>query len=259
VIAKACLQLREHIGLAMFHPNGPTFFELAQQALSSTERGYDLLAPKFDYTPFRTPDWLLEIVGSYLDQSGPFASGLDLCCGTGAGLEMLRPACRERVVGIDFSEGMLSVCREKLAASPGQAVVEPVRGNILALPFDAAFDIVVCFGSFGHVLPCDEPRFVAEIARVLRPGGRFVFATSYPPPWWSRRWVLSRLFNAAMHVRNALWSPPFIMYYLTFLLPEVESLLQRQGLDVEIRDPGIGKPWADVRLVSATRQGGRAS
>ena len=41
----------------MFHAKGPTFWELAVQALSSTEHGYDLLAPKFDYTPFRTPDF----------------------------------------------------------------------------------------------------------------------------------------------------------------------------------------------------------
>jgi hypothetical protein len=40
----------------MFYPQGPTLRELAVQALSSTERGYDLLAPKFDYTPFRTPE-----------------------------------------------------------------------------------------------------------------------------------------------------------------------------------------------------------
>lgn len=40
----------------MFHPKGPSFVELAKQCLSSTERGYDLLAPKFDYTPFRTPE-----------------------------------------------------------------------------------------------------------------------------------------------------------------------------------------------------------
>ena len=46
----------------MFHPKGPSFFELVEQALSSTERGYDLLAPKFDYTPFRTPDEILEVV-----------------------------------------------------------------------------------------------------------------------------------------------------------------------------------------------------
>jgi ubiquinone/menaquinone biosynthesis C-methylase UbiE len=237
----------------MFHPNGPTFFELAQQALSSTQRGYDLLAPKFDYTPFRTPAWLLQLVGSYLQQAGPYASGLDLCCGTGAGLEMLRPLCRERAVGIDFSQGMLNVCRKKLAESPGDALVELVRGNVLALPFSAAFDVVVCFGSFGHILPRDEPHFVAEIARVLRPGGRFVFVTSYLPPWWSRRSVLSRLFNAAMHVRNALLSPPFIMFYLTFLLPEAESLLRQHGLEMEVRDCGVGKPWEDLRLVVATK------
>jgi len=237
----------------MFHPNGPTFFELAEQALSSTERGYDLLAPKFEYTPFRTPDWLLELVGSFLDHAGQFRSGLDLCCGTGAGLELLRPRCRERVVGIDFSQGMLDVCRQRLSAVPGDTPVELVRGNVLALPFAAAFDVTVCFGAFGHILPRDEPRFVAEIARALRPGGRFVFVTSYLPPRLSRRYVFSRFFNAAMHVRNALFAPPFVMFYLTFLLPDVDRLLRGHGFDVETRDPGLGKPWQDVRLVVATK------
>jgi len=32
------------------------------QALSSVEGGYDLLAPKFDHTPFRTPDGMLDAV-----------------------------------------------------------------------------------------------------------------------------------------------------------------------------------------------------
>src|SRR5207253_2177213 len=148
---------------AMFHANGPTFLELAEQALSSTERGYDLLARKFDYTPFRTPDWLLEPVAAYLKQVGLFGTGLDLCCGTGAGLEILRPFCRDRAVGIDFSQGMLAVCRERLTTRAGCAI-ELVRGNVLALPFDAAFDVVVSFSAFGHILPHDEPRFVAEIA-----------------------------------------------------------------------------------------------
>jgi SAM-dependent methyltransferase len=237
----------------MFHPKGPTFFELAQQALSSTERGYDLLAPKFDYTPFRTPDWLLEPVGAYLRSLGPFDVGLDVCCGTGAGLELLRQLCRERLVGLDISRGMLEVCRRELEGTAGLAPVELVRGDALAMPFDAAFDVVVCFGAFGHILPRDEPRFVAQIARVLKPGGRFVFVTSYLPPWWSGRYWLARLFNGAMHVRNLLRSPPFIMYYLTFLLPDVADLLKRQGLEVETRSLDLGKRWAEVRLVNAMR------
>src|SRR4051812_33728448 len=90
-------------GQPMFHPQGPTFWELAVQALSSTERGYDLLAPKFDYTPFRTPDAILEQVAAHLTPFGPFDSALDVCCGTGAAMRVLRPLCRRRVVGLDRS------------------------------------------------------------------------------------------------------------------------------------------------------------
>src|SRR5437763_267304 len=103
----------------MFHPRGPTFFELARQALSSTQKGYDLLAPKFDYTPFLTPREVLDAVAAHLLPAAPFGAGLDLCCGTGAGLRLLRPLCRERVVGIDFSQGMLAVCRRQTADAPG--------------------------------------------------------------------------------------------------------------------------------------------
>ncbi|HJT78747.1 MAG TPA: class I SAM-dependent methyltransferase, partial [Gemmataceae bacterium] len=238
---------------AMFHPNGPTFFELAQQALSSTERGYDLLAPKFDYTPFRTPQFLLDAVACQLPALGPFGWGLDLCCGTGAALAMVRPFCTEAVVGLDTSQGMLDVCRRRVAEAPGEARVELVRGNALALPFGPAFDVIVSFGAFGHILVRDEPRFVGEIARVLRPGGRFIFVTTYPPRAGSLGWLLARGFNAAMHVRNWLLSPPFIMYYLTFLLPAVRVLLERNGLQVEVRGLDLPRPFTALRLVVATR------
>lgn len=237
----------------MFHPQGPTFFELAEQALSSTQRGYDLLAPKFDFTPFRTPDDLLEAVAGHLRGLGPFGSGLDVCCGTGAAMRVLRPFCRDRVVGVDFSRGMLEICRQRLADAPGTARVQLVRANALALPFGEAFDVAVCFGALGHILRRDEPRFVAEVARVLRPGGRFVFVTGYLPPVWSVRYWFARLFNGAMRVRNFLISPPFIMYYLTFLLPEVKGLLRRHGLEVEERPVAAEGPWARFRLVIATR------
>jgi SAM-dependent methyltransferase len=237
----------------MFHPQGPTFHELAVQALSSTERGYDLLAPKFDYTPFRTPDWLLDPVADALRPLAPFDAGLDVCCGTGAGVRLLRPFCTGRVVGLDFSQGMLDVCRQRVADMPGTAPVELVRADALAMPFTSAFDVVTCFGAFGHILQRDEPRFVGELARALRPGGRFVFVTGYLPPVTSPGLWMARAFNAAMRVRNLLFSPPFIMYYLTFLLPGVRRLLERAGLAVEERPLGLARPWSGLRLVVATR------
>jgi ubiquinone/menaquinone biosynthesis C-methylase UbiE len=197
-------------------------------------------------------------VVAYLGATGPVDTALDVCCGTGAGLCSLRPLCLERIAGLDISRGMLDVCRQRAAEAPGTARVDLVRADALAIPFGPEFDVIVSFGAFGHILRSDEPRFAAEIARVLRPGGRFVFVTAPMPSLWSRRYWLSRMFNAAMRVRNWLIAPPFIMYYLTFLLPEVEALLRQQGLAVEVREMGFEGPWAVLRLVVATRPPMRA-
>lgn len=234
----------------MFHPEGPTLRELAVQALSSTERGYDLLAPKFDFTPFRTPDVILEAVAAYLAAGAPYGAGLDLCCGTGAGMRMLRPLCRGPVVGLDVSHGMLDAGRRRLADLAG---LEWVRGDALAAPFQARFDVVTSFGATGHILSGDQPRFVAEVARLLGPGGRFVTVTSYLPPPWSPRYWVARGFNGVMRVRNLLVSPPFVMYYLTFLLPDVRRWLEAEGLRVGVRRLAAAGPLAQAWLVDATR------
>ncbi|MFD4523578.1 methyltransferase domain-containing protein [Streptomyces sp. NPDC058470] len=360
----------------MFTPQGPTLRELAVQALSSIEHGYDLLAPKFDHTPFRTPDSILDAVASALDRIGPFDHGLDLCCGTGAGMQVLRELCRGSVTGVDISAGMLAVGRERADAartwdraegevprhalpggqdradadgqggadvqghgssggqghvspgvrgqtgpgaqghvSPGaQGCVNPsvqgqagaglqgnanpstqghltpggqepvsagvrqhvspggreqarpdhaprvtwVRGDARALPFAAAFDLVVSFGAFGHFLPRELPGMFAQVHSVLRPGGRFAFPIVAPhrpsSPWY---WALLG-FDAAMRVRNALWRPPFVMYYRAFRLDEVRRELTRAGFDVELQTlPEFGRrPDGSprCRLVVATRE-----
>ncbi|MCP5110973.1 MAG: methyltransferase domain-containing protein, partial [bacterium] len=57
---------------------------------------------------------------------------------------------------------------------------------------------VIAFGAFGHILVEDEPRFVREIRRVLKPGGRFAFVSAEIPPIYSPvRWF-ARGFNAAI-------------------------------------------------------------
>lgn len=237
----------------MFHPNGPSLRELTVQALSSTERGYDLLAPKFDYTPFRTPDVVLEAVRLHLEPLAPFDNGLDLCCGTGAGMRMLRPLCRDSVVGVDFSQGMLQVGREKLADAPGTARLEWVRANALALPLAEAFDIAVCFGACGHIPRRDEPRFLSEVWRVLRPGGRFVFVSSSWPSIFSLRLWVARAFNGVMRLRNAIKSPPFIMYYLTFLLPQARTQLQQHGFETDVLPLSPDRRLEALRLVVARK------
>jgi ubiquinone/menaquinone biosynthesis C-methylase UbiE len=238
----------------MFHPQGPTFWELAQQCLSSTERGYDLLAPKFDLTPFRTPDVVLDGLAKYLGPPKSIDAALDICTGTGAAVRILRPLCRQRVVAIDFSRGMLEVARRRLPNQPPELPVEFVLGNILEMNFHEEFDLAITVGSLGHVLPKDEPRMVERIAAALKPGGRFAFVTCEMPPWWSRRYLLSRGFNAAMHVRNALWPPPFIMYYLRFLLPDARRLLERHGFDVVVHGDAFEGRLHVLKVVVGTKR-----
>ena len=155
----------------MFHPSGPSFWELAHQALSSTEKGYDLLAPKFEYTPFRTPDEVLK--ASVATLTRPVDSALDICCGTGAALTALGPFVRDRLVGLDMSRGMLSEAEKRVSGVAGPAKIQWVRGDALAMPFQAEFDLAVCFGALGHILPKDQRLFVDQVAKVLKPGGRF--------------------------------------------------------------------------------------
>ena len=233
----------------MFHRDGPTFLELAKQALSSTARGYDLLAPKFDATPFRTPDEILEVAAQYF---GHVSRSLDVCCGTGAGIRFLRTASRQ-VVGFDFSEGMLLEARKRTADAPGDAPIRFVRGDARSMPFEGEFELATCFGALGHFVGEDQELFVAAIARALAPGGRFLFVSAHAPPVASLRWLFASTFNAAMHVRNAIWKPPFIMYYLTFLLPEVEALLARHGFTTCIGTRPFPHPFGAARLVIATK------
>jgi ubiquinone/menaquinone biosynthesis C-methylase UbiE len=207
----------------MFSPQGPSVRELCVQALSSVERGYDLLAPKFDHTPFRTSPEVLDATARALSEIGPFSSGLDVCCGTGAGITVLRSVCDGPITGVDFSAGMLEQARH---AHPDATWV---RADARALPFAGQFDLAVTFGSLGHFLPAERPAVFEGVYRALRPGGLFAFPIgAYPGLTSVQYWALLG-FDLAMRVRNAVWRPPFVMYYRTCRLPALCADLNEAG------------------------------
>jgi SAM-dependent methyltransferase len=243
----------------VFGPHGPSLRELAVQALSSVECGYDLLAPKFDHTPYRTPDLFLDATASALDGLGPFEDGLDLCCGTGAATRALAALCRRSMTGVDFSAGMLDVARRQEVRGPR---VNWVRGDVRSLPFArGAFDLAVSFGAFGHFLPAERPALFSRVYSALRPGGLLAFPVTAPPPVPSPAYWTLLGFDAVMRLRNAVWRPPFVMYYRTFRLPDVRRELTRAGFSVATRALEEFGRRADgsprCRLVVARRQDGR--
>jgi demethylmenaquinone methyltransferase / 2-methoxy-6-polyprenyl-1,4-benzoquinol methylase len=90
---------------------------------------------------------------------------LDACCGTGDLAVAARRAGAGEVTGLDFSQPMLERARRK------EPAIEWIQGDLLELPFeDASFDAATV--GFGARNVDDLERGLAELRRVLRPGGR---------------------------------------------------------------------------------------
>jgi demethylmenaquinone methyltransferase/2-methoxy-6-polyprenyl-1,4-benzoquinol methylase len=134
---------------------------------------------------------------------GPGARALDVACGTGdLAIELAgRVGEGGEVVGCDFSERMLELARRKAPALRFE------QANALELPY-AADEFDAATVGFGARNFADVERGLAEMARVVRPGGRVVvleITTPQRPPlsWFYRVWfdrivpVLGRLTGQA--------------------------------------------------------------
>ena len=97
---------------------------------------------------------------------------LDLATGTcDLAILLARRHPSLHTTGLDGSEQMLAVGRQKLGRAGVADRVSLVTGDAQALPFaEGSFDVVTM--AFGIRNVPDRPRALAEIARVLRPGGR---------------------------------------------------------------------------------------
>jgi demethylmenaquinone methyltransferase / 2-methoxy-6-polyprenyl-1,4-benzoquinol methylase len=111
-----------------------------------------------------------------LARVGPGSRVLDVATGTGdLAIELARRVGEGgEVVGSDFSEGMLARARTKAAATAGTGgTVRFEWGDALELPYETgSFDAVTV--GFGARNFSDLARGLAEMARVVRPGGRVV-------------------------------------------------------------------------------------
>ena len=114
------------------------------------------------------------------------ASGQTLEVAVGTGLNLPFYDQQVQLTGIDFSAAMLGIARDRarhLGHTP-----DLQEADALALPFpDASFDTVVC--TFSLCAIPDDRRAVAEMARVLRPGGLLLLADHIEASAWPARAV----------------------------------------------------------------------
>jgi SAM-dependent methyltransferase len=145
----------------------------------------------------------LALLDRALDGERPGRRILDAGCGTGNNL--LHLSRRGRAVGVDVSEDALRFCRTRGVAA--------AKAGVQALPFPASsFDCVTSFDVIYHRGVDDDRAAVAEMARVLRPGGLLLLRVPALKMLWGAH-------DEAVHSRHR------------YTRGEVEALLRGAGLE----------------------------
>ena len=146
------------------------------------------------------------------------AEGRTLELAVGTGLNLPHYPARTDLTGIELSPAMLELARQR-AADLGRDVDLEV-GDVTDLSFeDASFDTVVC--TFSLCTIPDDAAAVAEVKRVLRPGGRFVFAEHVRSP------------RKLVRAGQRLLDPITVRFMADHLVREPLEHLERLGFAVE--------------------------
>ncbi len=144
---------------------------------SSTRKIYDLQSGIYDATFGRLVRRRLERAIEHMNISTTDLV-LDLGIGTGASLNYYPP--HARIFGVDLSEGMLALCRKRIAERNLTRTVV-FQADAMRLPFaDDTFDHVF----ISHVISVvsDPARLVQEAQRVSKPGARIVILNHFQSP-----------------------------------------------------------------------------
>ncbi|WP_281242002.1 demethylmenaquinone methyltransferase [Marininema mesophilum] len=151
----------------------------------------------------------------------PGETALDVCCGTCDWTISLAKASQTgQIVGLDFSQNMLSVGEKKVTEVELESQVSLIHGNAMELPFpDNHFDHATIGFALRNVP--DYRHVLKEMARVVKPGGQVVSLELSKPIWPPFRFVYYLYFQRILPWLGKFFADRYEQYRW---LPE--SLLQ---------------------------------
>lgn len=148
------------------------------------------------------------------------------------------------ITGMDFCQPMLDEAVKKGAANPRWRPIEFRQGDALALPLpDRTYDAVTI--SFGLRNMADRHQALAEMRRVLRPGGRLFVLEFSQPCFWFRPFYYAYLKLALPLIAGVVTGDKSAYEYLC---GSIEQFPDRAGITAEILRAGFGS----VRAVPLT-------
>lgn len=151
-------------------PAGETTSAIYDRSAGSWQRKLPILLSDFTARPFLL-DWCDPVEGRDV---------LDLGCGEGYVARRLEQRGAGSVLGIDVSAEMIHKARQ--AEVEGFSRIRYEVGDAARLEglADGSFDLVVAVFLFNYVDRTTTASIMRQVARVLRPGGRFVFSVPHP-------------------------------------------------------------------------------
>lgn len=223
--------------------------EHARQLFNAIPREYDLLVEVL--TLFQNSRWRRFLVSRL--RLKPGSQALDVCTGTAGVAIAIAQAYQTRVTGLDISEGMLARGRTNVQRAGLADRIDLVCGRAEATGFpDNHFDAV----AFTYLLRYvdDVPATIAELARVLKPGGCLAsldFAVPRNPLFYLLWLAYTR---GVLPLATAAVSPGWRRVG-RFLGPNISEFYRRCPVDAIVaawRQAGI----ADVRVRRLSMEGG---
>lgn len=169
---------------------------------------------------------------------------IDVACGTG-GLTMMaagQVAPSGSVTGVDFSEGMLSIARGRVAQTDYAETISLCWGDVMALPFpDNSFDGATMGWAMRNVQSI--PKALSEIRRVLKPGGRFLCIDAAKPRATLIHWAFLLYWRVLLSAIDRLYlrvgQHTMIQPY-TYLSRSLDHYPSPAELEMLFRDAGFG-------------------